>query len=183
MVENINRGGLIRRNGKLTPVPAAWKTREIDFGRGPRKATTIPWGDVASAFYSTGIPNIEVYAMIPASLRRGMKLSRAFGWLLGSKPVQKFLKKRIQSQPPGPNETEREKGKSFVWGEVRDDENRRAVSRLQGPEGYKLTALTALAIVGHTIAGNFSKGCQTPSRAYGPDLIMEIEGVTREDVE
>jgi short subunit dehydrogenase-like uncharacterized protein len=34
MIENINRGGLIRRDGKLTPVPAAWKTREIDFGRG-----------------------------------------------------------------------------------------------------------------------------------------------------
>src|SRR4051812_14952024 len=64
MVENINRGGLIRRGGKLQSVPAAWKTREIDFGRGPRSATTIPWGDVATAFYSTGIPNIVVYAAI-----------------------------------------------------------------------------------------------------------------------
>ncbi|HEX8844693.1 MAG TPA: saccharopine dehydrogenase NADP-binding domain-containing protein [Pyrinomonadaceae bacterium] len=183
MVENINRGGLIRRNGKLTGVPAAWKTREIDFGRGPVKATTIPWGDVASAFYSTGIPNIEVYAAIPASLRRLMKLSRAFGWLLGTKPVQRFLKKRIQQQPPGPSEKERAKGKSFVWGEVEDDSGRRAVSRLSGPEGYQLTALTALAIVGHVLAGNFSTGFQTPAKAYGPDLILEIEGVIREDVE
>jgi short subunit dehydrogenase-like uncharacterized protein len=184
MVENINRGGLIRRNGKLTSVPAAWKTREIDFGRGAVvAATTIPWGDVASAYYSTGIPNIMVYAAIPASMRRMMKLSRAFGWLLGTKPAQNFLKKRIKSQPPGPNETERERGKSFVWGEVKDDEGRRAISRLRGPEGYKFTALTSLTIVGHVLAGNFSVGFQTPAKAYGADLILEIEGVTREDVE
>ena len=183
MVENINRGGLVRREGRLTPVPAAWRTREIDFGRGPVEATTIPWGDVASAFYSTGIPNIEVYAAIPAKVRRMMKLTRPFGRLLGSAPVQRFLKRRIQSQPPGPNEEERVKGRSFVWGEVLDDEGKRAVSRLSGPEGYTLTALTSLAIVGHVLGGKFTAGFQTPSKAYGPDLILEIEGVKREDVE
>lgn len=182
MVENINRGGLIRRDGKLTGVPAAWKTREIDFGRGMVTATTIPWGDVATAFYSTGIPDIVVYAAIPGSLRRLMKLSRAFGWLLGSQPVQSFLKNRIRSQPPGPNERERERGKSFVWGEVQDEAGQRAVSRLRGPEGYKFTALAALAIIKHVLAGNFSVGFQTPSKAYGADLVLEVEGVTREDV-
>jgi short subunit dehydrogenase-like uncharacterized protein len=183
MVENINRGGLIRRDGKLTPVPAAWKTREIDFGRGAVMATTIPWGDVATAFYSTGIPNIEVYAAIPAKVRRMMKLSRSFGWLLGTKAVQRFLKKRIKAGPPGPNEEERARGKSFVWGEVTDDSGQRAVSRLRGPEGYTLTALTALAIVERVLGGQFSVGFQTPSKAYGADLILEIEGVTREDIE
>jgi short subunit dehydrogenase-like uncharacterized protein len=183
MVENINRGGLVRRDGKLTPVPAAWKTREIDFGRGPVQATTIPWGDVASAYYSTGIPNIEVYAAIPAGVRRMMKLSRAFGWLLGTGAVQRFLKKRIKAQPPGPNDEERARGKSFVWGEVKDDAGARMVSRLRGPEGYTLTALAALRIVERVLAGKFSAGFQTPSGAYGADLIMEIEGVTREDVE
>jgi short subunit dehydrogenase-like uncharacterized protein len=183
MVENINRGGLIRRDGKLTPVPAAWKTREIDFGRGAVTATTIPWGDVATAFYSTGIPNIEVYAAIPAKVRRMMKLTRSFGSLLGSQPVQSFLKKRIKAQPPGPNEEERARGKSFVWGEVTDDSGQKVVSRLRGPEGYTLTALTALAIVERVLNGQFSVGFQTPSKAYGADLILEIEGVTREDDE
>ena len=183
MVENINRGGLVRRDGKLTGVPAAWKTRQIDFGRGEVKATTIPWGDVATAFYSTGIPNIEVYAAIPASVRRMMKLTRHVGRLLGSQPVQRFLKKRIKAQPPGPNEEERVRGKSFVWGEVKDASGKKVVSRLRGPEGYTLTALTALAIVERVLKGKFSVGFQTPSKAYGADLILEIEGVTREDVE
>jgi short subunit dehydrogenase-like uncharacterized protein len=183
MVENINRGGLVRRDGKLTSVPAAWKTRQIDYGRGEVTATTIPWGDVATAFYSTGIPNIEVYAAIPKGVRRMMKWTRHAGRLLGSSLVQSFLKKRIKAQPPGPNEEERARGKSFVWGEVKDDSGKRAVSRLRGPEGYTLTVLTALAIVERVLNGQFSVGFQTPSKAYGADLILEIEGVTREDVE
>lgn len=182
MVENINRGGLVRRDGKLTPVPTAWKTREIDFGQGLTKATTIPWGDVSTAFHSTGIPNIEVYAALPAATRQMMKFSRPFGRLLGSQPVQRFLKKRIKAQPAGPSDTERVRGKSLVWGEVTDDAGGKAVSRVQGPEGYTLTAWTALAIVARVLAGEAPAGFQTPSRAYGADLILEVEGMTREDL-
>ena len=183
MVENVNRGGLIRRDGKLTSVPTAWKTREIDFGSGPIKAVTIPWGDVSTAFHSTGIPNIEVYAALPAATRRMMKLSRLLGPLLATQPAQRFLKKRIKAQPAGPSDAERARGKSFVWGEAKDAAGQTKTSRLQGPEGYTLTALTALAIIQKVLAGEAPAGFQTPSSAYGPDLILEIEGVTREDLD
>lgn len=182
MVENIHRGGLVRRDGKLTPVPTAWKTRLVDFGQGPVKATTIPWGDVSTAFHSTGIPNIEVYAALPNAVRRMMKLSRPFKRLLSSQLVQRFLKKRIKAQPAGPSEQERLRGSSFVWGEVTDEAGQAKSSRLQGPEGYSLTAMTALAIVERVLKGDAPVGFQTPSRAYGADLILEIEGVKREDL-
>jgi short subunit dehydrogenase-like uncharacterized protein len=183
MVENINRGGLVRRDGRLTPVPAAWKTREVDFGRGPTSATTIPWGDVATAFYSTGIPNIEVFAAIPSSMRMMMKASRPLGPLLASAPVQRFLKNRIKAQPAGPSDAERKRGASFVWGEVSDTEGRQKRSLLRGPEGYTMTALTALAIVERVLAGVAPAGFQTPSLAYGADFILSIEGVAREDLD
>jgi short subunit dehydrogenase-like uncharacterized protein len=183
MVENINRGGLVRRDGRLTPVPTAWKTRVIDLGRGPVTAVTIPWGDVSTAFYSTGIPNIEVYAAVPATMRWMMVASRAFGWLLGSKAAQSFLKRRIKAQPPGPNDEERARGQSFVWGEVTDDAGQRRVSRQSGPEGYTLTVMTALKAVERVLAGQFTAGFQTPSLAYGADFILEIEGVSREDLD
>jgi short subunit dehydrogenase-like uncharacterized protein len=183
MVENINRGGLIRRDGRLTPVPAAWKTRLIDFGRGPVPATTIPWGDVSTAYHSTAIPNIEVYAAMPAAMRLLMKASRPVGRLLKTPAVQNFLKRRIKAQPPGPSDEERARGKSFVWGEVSDAAGNRRASRLQGPEGYTLTALTALTIVERVLAGKAPAGFQTPSRAYGADFILEIEGIKREDIE
>ena len=54
MAENLDRGGAIRCGGVLRPVPAAWRTRSIDFGRGPVTAMTIPWGDVSTAYHSTG---------------------------------------------------------------------------------------------------------------------------------
>lgn len=183
MVENINRGGVVRRDGRLTPVPSAWRTREVDFGRGPTKATTIPWGDISTAFHSTGIPNIEVYAAVPTAARRMMKASRPLGPLLATAPVQRFLKNRIKAQPAGPSAGEREHGKSFVWGEVSDDAGQHKQSRLSGPEGYTLTARTALAVVERVLAGIAPVGFQTPSLAYGADFILEIEGVVREDLD
>lgn len=181
MIENIHRGGLIRRRGKLTPVPAAWKTREIDFGDGPRSSVTIPWGDVVTAYYSTGIPNIEVYSALPSSVRFMMKATRLLSPLLASNAAQRFLKRRIQAQPAGPSDEERARGASFLWGEVEDDRGERATSRLRTPEGYTLTALTALAIVEKVLARKFSAGYQTPSTAYGPDFILQIEGVERQE--
>ena len=183
MVEAQHRGGLIRRSGVLTRVPAAWKSRVINFGRGPVEATTIPWGDVFTAYYSTGIPDIEVYAAFPASTRTLMVVSRYLSWLLGLSAVQQLQKRLIQNQPPGPKDAERAQGRSLVWGEVEDDSGKRLVSRLQGPEGYTLTALTALAIVAKVLAGQISVGFQTPSLAYGADLILEIDGVVREDLD
>ncbi|HEV3204582.1 MAG TPA: saccharopine dehydrogenase NADP-binding domain-containing protein, partial [Gemmataceae bacterium] len=76
MTENIHRGGAVRKGGVLTPVPAAWKTRTIDFGAGPMPAMTIPWGDVSTAYHSTRIPNIEVYIATKKKRLFFAKLSR-----------------------------------------------------------------------------------------------------------
>jgi short subunit dehydrogenase-like uncharacterized protein len=62
------------------------------------------------------------------------------------------------------------------------DDRATKVSRLQCPEGYTLTALTALAIVTKVLAGQVNVGFQTPSKVYGADLILEIEGVERSDI-
>jgi short subunit dehydrogenase-like uncharacterized protein len=112
-----------------------------------------------------------------------MKASRPLGPLLASAPVQRFLKNRIKAQPAGPSDAERARGASFVWGEASDDEGQKRRSRLRGPEGYTLTALTALAVVRRVLEGFAPAGFQTPSLAYGPDFILEIEGVAREDLD
>lgn len=182
MVEAQNSRGLVRRGGVLTPVPAAWQTRLIDFGQGTVEAVSIPWGDVSTAYYSTGIPDIEVYAAFPTATRIGMIATRYLGWLLGLPPVQDFQKRLIQNQPPGPTEAERAQGKSLLWGEVADNSGNHVVSRLQCPEGYTLTALTAVAIVQKVLAGQVAVGFQTPSLVYGADFILEIEGVVRQDL-
>jgi short subunit dehydrogenase-like uncharacterized protein len=180
MTMNIGKGGAVRKDGKIIPVPSAWKSREIDFGEVTRTAVTIPWGDVATAYHSTGIPNIEVYTVVPPKNLKLMKLSRYLGWLLATKPVQDYLQKQIP--PGGPNDEERAKAKMLLWGEALDLNGNRVESRMQCPEGYTTTALTALLIAQKILEGNFTPGFQTPAKAYGADLILEIEGVTRQDI-
>ena len=182
MIENLHRGGLIRRNGVLTPVPAAWKTRKVDFGRGPRTVVSIPWGDVSTAYHSAGIPDIEVYTTATGPLLLAMRASRLLRPLLASSVVQSFLKKRVRSGAPGPNPEERARGRTVFWGEVTDEAGGRAVSRLHGPEGYTFTTLTALASVEKVLSGSAPPGFQTAAKAYGPDFVLGVEGVAREDL-
>jgi short subunit dehydrogenase-like uncharacterized protein len=179
MLLGAGEGGAIRQNGEITRVPAAWKTREIDFGEAVKPGVTIPWGDVATAFYSTGIPNIEVYAVVPEENLKMLKLSRYFGWLLKQKFIQNILQKQIPAG--GPDEKERAAGKTFLWGEAADENGNKVEARQAGMEGYAMTVLTALKIAEKIIAGNFCAGFQTPAKCYGADLILEIEGVKRTD--
>jgi len=181
-IEGLGRGGLVRRGGVLTPVPPAWKTRRIDFGEGPRPAITIPLGDLSSAWHSTGIPDIELYFAAPPALRALAVASRYLGPVLGSAAVRRFLTARVRAGAPGPTEDERRRGRAFVWGEVEDAEGRRAVSRVATPEGYTFTARAALASVDRVLAGQAPAGFQTPAKAYGPDFVLGIPGVTRTDL-
>jgi short subunit dehydrogenase-like uncharacterized protein len=181
MAENFHRGGVVRRGGVLRRVPACWRTRTIDFGRGPVVAMTIPWGDVSTAYHSTGIPDIEVYMASSAPQRLAARLSRWLGWLLRSGPVQRWLRKRIRAGAPGPTDEERARGETLLWGEAADARGGLVVSRLRGPEGYTLTAQAAVRVVERVLAGRVESGFQTPSRLLGPDFVLDLPGVTRAD--
>ncbi|NJN16307.1 MAG: NAD(P)H-binding protein [Oscillochloris sp.] len=181
-IENMGGSGAIRRNGRIVRTSPGRLTRRVDFGRGPVTVTAIPWGDVSTAYHSTGIPNIVVYTYLPAAAREMMRVGSLLGPLiLGAKPVQSVLRGMIRRSPPGPNAEERERGKGLLWGEVRNAAGQRVVSRLITPEGYALTARSAVLIAEQVLAGDVYPGFQTPSRAYGPDLILAVDGVRRID--
>jgi len=182
MVENVHRGGMIRRDGKLTTVPSASATRGIDFGRGPVTTMCIPWGDVSTAWVSTSIPNIEVFMAAPAALRWMAKASRYLGGVMGSNLVQSLLKKQIDSGPAGPNAEQRQRGASHLWGKVRNATGQTATSRLDTIEGYTLTALTAWDIAKRTAGGEAQPGYRTPSLVFGADYILKFAGTTRTDL-
>jgi short subunit dehydrogenase-like uncharacterized protein len=182
-VENMQRGAMIRRLGKLTPVPAAWSVRKQDFGRGPVHVVSIGWGDVSTAYYSTGIPNIETYFAFPQSYIHVLKSMRLVGPLLYNRPAKSFLKFLINTfTPPGPSEERRKKGFAIFIGEATDQNGGRAVSKLTCPEGYTCTALTAVEIMKRIVDGDRKPGFQTPSLAYGADFILQFDGVKREDI-
>ena len=182
MIESQGTGGLIRRGGALVSVPAAWKTRRIDFGAGPCLATTIPWGDVSTAFHSTGIGDVEVYVAVPPATRRLMVASRYMGGLLRTPFMRALLLRAVRRRPPGPDADDRAFGVSRLWGEATDPDGRRVASRLIGPEAYTLTARTAVAAAERVLAGGAYAGFRTPSLAFGADFVLGIDGVSREDL-
>jgi len=182
IVENMSRGGAIRRGGKLTPVPSAWASRKIDFGNGPVATISIPWGDVSTAWHSTGIPDIQVFMAAPTPLRVMAKLSRYFGSLMGSEIVQDFLKQRINASPAGPDAEQRHNGASYLWGEVSNAAGQTASARLKTMDGYDLSAATAWDIAKRTASGEAQPGFQTPSMVFGPDYILNFAGSARTDL-
>ena len=180
MIELIPFGNWIRKNGRMEKPKKAIKTREIDFGKGAKTATRITWGDVFTAYYSTGIPNIEDYLVLPLSVHKKIRMLNTWRPLFKLPFVRNYLKRKVRS---GPTAEARTQTSTYVWGEVTDDKNRRAVSRLHGPEaGVIWTGRSSLAAVNKILEGKYDKGFQTPGKVYGADFVLECEGVSREDI-
>ncbi len=182
MAENAGGPGAVRRGGRIIPVPPAWRTRVIDFGDRQRLTVTIPWGDVSTAFYSTGIPDIEVYTAMSAGTLRSLRLSRYLGPLLRTKWMRGRLVAAIKRRPPGPDAQARARSSAHLWGEVRDAAGTCVVSRLEAPDGYTLTAKTAVLAARAVTDGGAVPGFQTPSRAFGVDFILRVPGCTWMDL-
>ncbi|MBB5209875.1 saccharopine dehydrogenase family protein [Microbulbifer hydrolyticus] len=176
-IESLGVGSAVRRNGKIEVTPHAELTRKINFGRGEKFAVAIPWGDVATAYYTTEIPNIEVY--IPMSPRRAKKMQRmnAFRWLLGMQWVQNWLKGKVEKTVRGPSENQRAEQKTWVWGEVRNDRRgERRVGRVVTANGYDVTVHGSLAVVQHLLGYHGEGGYFTPSRLCGAELVEKLPG-------
>jgi short subunit dehydrogenase-like uncharacterized protein len=184
MLEHLDGGGAVRRNGRIEEVATAHETRTVDFGWGHdgEHAASIPWGDVSTAYYTTGIPNITTYMALPERAVRIQRVAGLMAPLLSLPQVRTGLQWLVEQTTEGPDADERAAGRSYVWGEVRNESGDRAVSRLRGPHTYALTVETALATAERVLSGNVPPGHQTPAGAYGPDLILDVEGVEREDV-
>jgi short subunit dehydrogenase-like uncharacterized protein len=181
-LDRLGQQGMVRKGGVLTPVPIGYRTRHVDFGNGPRLVVTIPWGDVATAWYSTGIPDVEVYLAVHPSMLRSLRMSRAIAPLLRLAPVKALLGWSIRNRAPGPTDAARAAGGTVVMGLVEDGKGGKAVARWKGPDGYTLTAHTALNAVTRILAGGVATGFQTPSRAFGADFSLQVPGTSREDL-
>ncbi len=175
MIEGLPKGGRARVNGELVKVPLAWKTLTVPFPDEPRTAMTIPWGDLATAYRSTGIPNIETYVSASPRAIAAARRARLLAPLAGLWPVQAFLKARA-ARTVGPNEEERKGGFSYVWGRVTSADGRTVEATLETMDGYALTAETSARAARHVLAGEVAPGVLTPSLAFGTRFVEEVPG-------
>ncbi|HVR32541.1 MAG TPA: saccharopine dehydrogenase NADP-binding domain-containing protein [Acidimicrobiia bacterium] len=174
----------VRRDGRLVSAPVASKQRIVDFGfdRGEATASLIKWADLATAYRSTGIGNIETYAALPPDVLLGLKIASRLGFLIRVPVFARTVIKSLTGGEHGPSEAQREADASWLFGEVEDDGGARAAARLRMPHAYTLTAWTSVETTVRVAAGGVAPGFQTPATAFGPDFILEFDGVEREDI-
>lgn len=183
ITESIGEGCVIREKGKLVTIPAGSLTKVIDFGEVKRTAVAIPWGDISSAFRTTKIPNITIYNVAAPSVIDSMKLSNYLGFFFRSSLVKRFLINRIKKRPAGPSEEIREKAQTLIWGEVKNPFGVSKSTLLELPEGYTLTAWTAVKIAQNILTQEPPSGSHTPAEVYGKDFILQFDKVKRRDIE
>jgi len=178
-VEGLGKGGRARVGGMMTKVPLAWKSRSFDRDGEPRSAMTIPWGDVYTAYLSTGIPDIEVYMAVPPAVIGRVRHLRLLQPLLGLSPVQRFMKARVEKSVRGPSDDRRGTTDSIVWGEARDAAGTTLKRQLRTPNGYDVTVTAALGITQRLLEGAAADaGFHTPSQLMGADYVLGLPGVT-----
>jgi len=176
MVSKLGENGAARENGKIVKQALGKKGMWVDFGEKKLFVMSIPWGDVSTAYYTTGIPNIQVYTAIKPGIYRMMKLQGSFNWLLKMEWIKNIIRKKIKSRSAGPSDEMRSKAKSFVWGEVRNEKREIISHHFICADGYTLTAHSCLIITKKVLGGNFKPGYQTPASCYGEELVKEIPG-------
>ncbi|MDO9303623.1 MAG: saccharopine dehydrogenase NADP-binding domain-containing protein [Anaerolineales bacterium] len=181
-IENSHRQGRIRRDGKIISVPNVWGIKDVDFGRGATRLVSIGWGDVSTAYHSTGIPNVTVYMGFPAAMVNMLRLTRFAGALLYTRAARDFIKWIIgKFFAPGPSRKQNENGFGLLIAEVTDGKQT-VRAKMRTPEGYYLTALTSVEIMKRILSSDYKTGFQTPSRVYGADFILQFKNVERMDL-
>ncbi len=183
VAENLGESGMVRRSGQLTPLANGSLTRFVNFDkRGDRKTVAIPWGDISTAFRSTGIPNITVYNAVPQKVIDSMKFSNYIGFIFRWGFVKKYLIGKIKQRPAGPNQEERASSKTYIWGEASNPIGISKSAVLELPDGYTLTYLTAVKIAELVMKDTVPFGAKTPSEVFGKDFILQFKEVSRTDL-
>jgi len=182
VLESMPAAGAIRVDGHIAEVPLAHDVREIVFSCGRRTVVTVPWGDVSTAYHTTGIPNIRVYTgMPPQQIAQLRKLGRLLPALrVGA--VKRLAQWWVGRSVKGPDEKTRAAARAYLWGQAWNERGLSVTRTMETPEGYTLTALAAIECVARIVAGRIKPGAWTPARAFGPGLAESLPGVTLGEV-
>jgi len=176
MLEMMPRGGRVRRNGHLQSIGFGSQTRRVKFGKKSYNAMAIPWGDVSTAYRTTGVPNITAYMVMPSSLITLSRLTSGIGRaMLSVAPIRSGLSAIVDRVVSGPSEMSRETNRAYIWARAVDDAGNQAEAWLTTAEAYQFTAVCAIDVIERVAQQNLI-GAITPAMAFGSDFVLAIEG-------
>lgn len=173
-IQGLGKPGAVRVDGKIVPVPPLFDVREIPFPSGPRMAMTIPWGDVSTAFRTTGIPNIRVYTAVGRRGLRKLRWMTRFAPLIGLRPVNRLLQ-LAAARKQGPDEAARRRSTIELWGRASTADGREVSETLILPDGYTFTAAAAVSSVQKLLQMSpRPAGAFTPAGLFGSGFLDEV---------
>jgi short subunit dehydrogenase-like uncharacterized protein len=178
-LQHLGQWGALRRAGELVPARLAQADCAIhhaDFGKpsvglGLQPLAYNPWsGDLVAAYRHTGIANIESYLAFPSP-----PLLRLLDRIGHGAALQRLLAvviRRVLSA--GPNATQRQFGRAFVWGKAWVDGGPAVSACWITAEAYEFTAIIAAVIAQRVLTSDVRAGFQSPASAYGAGLIGPV---------
>lgn len=176
-IVNIGVGGLVREQGQLKPVGLGHSIRKIPFASGAKSAVSFPWGDVFTAYHSTGIRNTIVYCAMPAALCWGQKLTNPIKGLLARPLMQKMLLGLMEKiLDEGPDENTRDNAGTEFWGRAKAADGREVSATLTGPSVYVMTAELSVAAALQAETASPDGGYYTASKLLGADFLSDRTG-------
>src|SRR5262249_37482679 len=153
----------------------------VRFSDRERTALPVPWGDLETAWHSTGIPDITTYMALPRravqAIRWGFPLLHR---LLSVDAVRRQALALVERRAQGADAQQRGRGRFLAWACACAPDGRKAEAWLEVAEGYAFTARAVVRAVEEVLA-RAPKGALTPAQAFGADFVLSIEGTRRLD--
>ncbi|MBI6797580.1 saccharopine dehydrogenase family protein [Pseudomonas syringae] len=158
--EIIGAGVLARIDGELVATPDA-EPRHFDFGQGPVLCVPLSFGDLVTAWHSTGIPNIAMFVHIAGDA---------------------FPQGDLSQLPDGPTPEQREAHRARAVVEVSDATGAIARSIIETVNGYTYTPLAAVEAARRVLDGERQPGFATPAMVFGGGFAESIAGTLVTDM-
>ncbi|EGH45713.1 MULTISPECIES: saccharopine dehydrogenase family protein [Pseudomonas syringae group] len=158
--EIIGAGVLARVDGELVATPDA-EPRHFDFGQGPVLCVPLSFGDLVTAWHSTGIRNIAMFVHIAGDA---------------------FPQGDLSQLPDGPTPEQREAHRARAVVEVTDAKGAIARSIIETVNGYTYTPLAAVEAARRVLDGERQTGFATPAKVFGGGFAESIAGTLVTDM-
>lgn len=158
--EIIGAGLLARVDGQLIATPDA-QPQLLDFGDGPVLCAPLSFGDLVTAWHSTGIPNIAMFVHIGGDA---------------------FPEGDLSQLPDGPSLQQREAHRARAVAEVTGADGQVMRSVIETVNGYSYTPLAAVEAARRVLAGERRPGMETPARLFGAGFAQTIAGTAITDL-
>ncbi len=180
-LEIIAKGGLLRRDGKLVGYNLGQGERIIRFSHAERSTIPFPWGDLATAYRTTGIRDITTYiAFHPKMITWLRRTGPLLAALMFVKPIRRIAQAWIGWRRKDKQASMGDGGKAYIWVKAYDAEGNAAEAWLETVDGYQFTALAGVRAVEKVLAEN-PCGALSPAQVLGADFVLDLPDTHRFD--